>query len=81
MGKNAEIRITVAHKIITRQTILNLLPLLEGVQNVFLQPADLKLEILDPSFFESLERVSAKEMEEYKELLSSAVGSCVVRNE
>ncbi len=81
MEKNAEIRITVANRIVTRQTICNLIPLLEGAQNVFLQPADLKLEILEPAFFESLDRVSAEEMEEYRTLLSSVVGTCVVRNE
>lgn len=81
MGDNAEVRITVAPDIITEDVICNLRPLLDGVQKVFLQPANLRQEILDPSFFPSSSPIPMNEINYFQELLSSVVGSCTIRNE
>ena len=81
MGDNAEVRITVAPKIITRDIILILRNLLEGVRLVYLQPADLTRGVLDQSFFKSLDPVTKEEIAEFQELLKPVVGSCVIREQ
>ncbi len=81
MGDNAEVRITVAPKIVTEEVICNLRPLLDGVQKVFLQPVKLQQEILDHDFFPSESPVPMKEIKYFQELLSSVVGTCTIRNQ
>ncbi len=79
MGGNAEVRITVAPRIVTRDIILGLRDLIEGVGLVYLQPADLTRGVLDQSFFKSVDPVTKEEVAEFQELLEPAVGSCVIR--
>jgi pyruvate formate lyase activating enzyme len=81
MEDNAEVRITVAPKIVTEEVICNLRPLLDGVQKVFLQPVKLQQEILDHDFFPSESPVPMKEIKYFQELLSSVVGTCTIRNQ
>lgn len=81
MGTNAEVRITVAPKIITREIIQNMLPLLEGVQLVYLQAADMKKEILDRSFFKDTNTITQSEMKEFQSMIMPLVGSCLIRDE
>lgn len=79
MGDRAEVRITVAPGIITRDIILTLRTLLKGVSLVCLQPVDLTRGALDPAFFESFDPVTKEEIAEYQKLLAPVVGSCVIR--
>lgn len=79
MDSDAEVRITVAPKIITREIIMVLRDLLRGVGRVYLQPVDLTRGVLDQSFFKLLKPASREEIEEFQQLLEPVVGSCVIR--
>ncbi len=81
MKGQAEVRITVAPKIITREIILTMQNFLEGVEKVYLQPLNLRQDILDPSFFESQGQITADELKEFQQLLKPVVGSCFIRDE
>jgi len=81
MKNSAEVRITVAPAIVTEEVVCNLRPLLEGVQNVFLQPVNLRHEILVPDFFPSQDPIPMNEVKYFQELLSPVVGRCAIRNE
>ena len=81
MEEDAEVRITVAPKIINRDIILCLRDLLKGVEIVYLQPMDFSREVLIPSFFKSLNPVTSEEIRDFQELLKPVVGSCIIRNE
>jgi pyruvate formate lyase activating enzyme len=81
MENNAEVRITVAPKIINEKVIRDLLPLLEGVELVCLQPVDLKKVVLDRSFFNGTNSISLHELKRYQELISPVVRSCIIREE
>ncbi len=81
MKGQAEVRITVAPKIITREIILTMRDVLEGVERVYLQPLNLRQDILDPSFFESQGQITADELQEFQKMLKPVVGSCIIRNE
>lgn len=77
----AEVRITVAPKIITRPILLTMRTMLEGVEKVYLQPLNLRQKILEPSFFELSPPITTDEIKEFKEILDPVVGSCIIRNE
>ena len=81
MGNDAEVRITVAPKIITREIISRLLPLLDGVAKVFLQPVSFRYEILDKDFFTDTEKIAKEEILQYQTMIRNAVGRCEVRDE
>ena len=81
MEEDAEVRITVAPKIINRDIILCLRDLLKGVEIVYLQPMDFSREVLIPSFFKSLNPVTSEEIRDFQESLKPVVGSCIIRDE
>ncbi len=80
MGKNAEVRITVAPKIISKEIIQDMIPLIKGVSLVNLQPVNMNKEMLDPPFFTGTNAIQPEELQEYKEMISPHVGSCIIRN-
>jgi pyruvate formate lyase activating enzyme len=78
MGKAAEVRITVVPGIIDEADIEALLPLLQGVAQVYLQRPNPRAVMLDPGF--RIERPpSRKELEIMRAKIATVVGSCVVR--
>ena len=79
MGDKAEVRITIVPKIITRNIVIGLRDLLEGVSTVYLQPVDFKSEILIPSFFKDVNPYTTEEIKEFQEILKPVVGACIVR--
>jgi len=79
MGENAEVRITVAPRIVDISIIRELRPLLAGVSKVMLQPMNQRTELLDPSF-ETLPLVPAEEIRQMRDILAESVGRCVVRD-
>jgi pyruvate formate lyase activating enzyme len=78
MGDNAEIRITIAPKIIDSKIIEDIAPLLKGVKKVFLQPMQISVEILDPAF-KDLQKISQDEIERYRERMLKFVERCEIR--
>ncbi len=80
MGANAEIRITVAPKVITTSIIESCAHLIEGVERVYLQPANLRKELLDPNFFKDLSPLPSEEIKRFQEIITPYVGSCHIRN-
>lgn len=81
MGNDAEVRITVAPRIITREIISRLLPLLEGVAKVFLQPVSFRYEILDKDFFTDTEKIAKEELQQYQTMIRKTAGRCEIRDE
>jgi pyruvate formate lyase activating enzyme len=80
MGASAEVRITVASGFIDKQVIAALVPLLTGVRQVFLQPQRNNVELLDPAFAQK-PVVPLEQIREYRDILSSVVGECMIRGE
>jgi pyruvate formate lyase activating enzyme len=80
MGENAEVRITVAPRIVDRAVARELCRLLEGVKNVVLQPMDQSVELLDPAY-DSLAPVPMDEIREIRGTLGRVVEKCTIRGE
>lgn len=80
LGGDAEVRITVAPAVITRDVIFRLRDLLHGVARVYLQQVELRGDVLDPSYAATHSPMPAEEIMEYRELLAPVVGECAVRN-
>jgi pyruvate formate lyase activating enzyme len=80
MGENAEVRITVAPRIVDRDVARELSGLLEGVKKVVLQPMDQSVELLDPAY-DSLAPVAMDEIREIRATLARAVEQCTIRGE
>ena len=78
MGDNAEIRITIAPKIINSKVIEEIGKMVTGVKKVYLQPMQTKTELFDPAF-KKMEKVPRKEIECYRKILQKFVGSCEIR--
>ncbi len=82
MKQNAEIRITVAPGIFDLEDAAIAAEMLKGVEKVFVQPANLHKDILDPAFF-----VGVKDDEEIilsrqvREIIAPNVGTCIVRGD
>jgi pyruvate formate lyase activating enzyme len=79
MGANAEIRITLAPKLINCEIIAELGRALEGAGKVYLQRMQTGVELLDSSMKE-LPPISLEEIEEYRKILAEFVGACEIRN-
>jgi pyruvate formate lyase activating enzyme len=80
MGENAEIRITVAPKIINKNIICEIGKIIKGVKKVFLQPMQNKKELLDSNFMK-LNPHTIEEIKEFQKILSYYVEQCIVRGE
>lgn len=80
MGDRAEVRITVVAPFVDEDIIDNLLPLLDGVKKVFLQPVNLKYPVLQPEMVKN-GSVSFERLERFREKITSVVGKCTVRGD
>lgn len=80
MGERAEVRITVAPRIVDRAVAHGLCPILKGVRTVVLQPMDQTAELLDPSY-NSLVPVPLDEIRHLRDTLAHAVEHCTIRGE
>ncbi|MBD3390929.1 MAG: anaerobic ribonucleoside-triphosphate reductase activating protein, partial [Chitinivibrionales bacterium] len=69
MGDNAEVRITVAPRVVDRDVVRGLCPLLEGVRTVILQPMDQNAELLDLSY-NAIAPVEKQEIWKFREMLA-----------
>ncbi len=78
MGENAEVRITLAPKIIDTQVMEELAMILNGVSRVFLQRMNQSIPMLDTSF-NNIKPFSADQIETFREILAPAVRRCIVR--
>jgi pyruvate formate lyase activating enzyme len=78
MKENAEVRITCAPGFVDREIISGLSGLLSGVAQVFLQPMQNKVPLLDPAFAEK-ELIAPEEIAALRDILSPHVGRCVIR--
>jgi pyruvate-formate lyase-activating enzyme len=78
MNENAEIRITIAPKIIDKEIIEELGPMLLGVKKVFLQPVQTKTKLLDPAMGK-MPPIALEEIERYREILLKYVENCEIR--
>ena len=81
MKENAEVRITVAPRMISKEHIFSLNKFLHGVKRIYLQKVDLGKRILLPSFFNSLNIPTSTELKEYQNILNSNGKSCYIRDE
>jgi pyruvate formate lyase activating enzyme len=79
MGDNAEIRITIAPKIIDSKIIDDIAPMLQGVKKVYLQPMQTSVEILDPAF-KDIQKIPQEEIERYRETMLKFVERCEIRS-
>lgn len=80
MDDCAEVRITVAEPFINESVIDELLPFVEGVHKVFLQPVNLSGELLEPDKLTDAE-VSSERIRAMREKLAAVVGECGIRGE
>ncbi|MFP4417977.1 MAG: anaerobic ribonucleoside-triphosphate reductase activating protein [Chitinispirillaceae bacterium] len=78
MGEKAEVRITVAPTLIDMEVVQELSEMLKGVTRVFLQPLNQRVPLLSPHY-NSIKSISEQEIEQYRHMLSFAVGSCKIR--
>lgn len=81
MKENAEVRITIAPQMISKENILILNEFLCGVKRIYLQKVDLNKEVLLPSFFDSLKKPTKSELLDYLHVLNSDGKCCSIRNE
>jgi pyruvate formate lyase activating enzyme len=73
MKRNAEVRITCAPGFVNREIISRLAVLLSGVAQVFLQPMQNKVPLLDPAFAKK-EPIPPDEIAAFRDILSPHVG-------
>ncbi len=78
MNENAEIRITIAPKIIDNKIIEEVEQMIKGVKKVFLQPMQTRVEMLDPAF-RDMKKIAPEELVRYRELLLKFVEKCEIR--
>lgn len=81
MKNNAEVRITVAPKIFSPKIAKNLCDILYGVELVYLQKVNLRKDILNQLFFEPCVDTTMQDMKDIQEIISTSVGSCIIRNQ
>ncbi len=79
MGSNAEIRITCAPGIVDDSVIESLLPLLEGVYAVRLQPFKYSDNLIDPKFFLNTPVITDEDLSRWKDRIGEVVNECSVR--
>ena len=80
MGDNAEVRITIAPRIVDIDVAQEVGPLLRGVKNVALQPMEQAVELLDPGY-NDLPPVPMDEIRAIRAILSEFVENCAIRGE
>jgi pyruvate formate lyase activating enzyme len=78
MGENAEVRITAAPGIVTRDDIESLIPVLNGVSKVFIQQFNPGQPMLDPAC-SSIKPYGTEELEAMRDVLSGAGIPCDIR--
>ncbi len=78
-GENAEVRITCAPGIVNSSVIQKLVPLLDGVKNVFLQPFKYSDTLIDPKFFVGKNHITDEDLSEFQTMIGEVVGRCEVR--
>ncbi len=78
MGRNAEVRITAAPRILDDVIIGEIAKLIEGVSLVVVQPFRADAELLDPSF-SRLEPPSMETLRQWREVLGEHVEECRIR--
>jgi pyruvate formate lyase activating enzyme len=78
MKENAEVRITCAPGFVNREIAEELGALLAGVAQVFLQPMQNKVPLLDPAFAKK-EPIPPGEIAAFRDILSPHVGKCDIR--
>jgi pyruvate formate lyase activating enzyme len=78
MKESAEVRITCAPGFVNREIVSELAVLLSGVAQVFLQPMQNTVPLLDPEFAKR-EPIAPKEIAAFRDILSPHVGKCVIR--
>ena len=81
MGDNAEVRVTIAPNILDRSKIEEMKLMLDGCENIFIQPAKITEDVLTPSFFLNKDRENNQdEMVKFAfEEFSEVVGRCKIR--
>jgi pyruvate formate lyase activating enzyme len=79
MDENAEIRITIAQKIVDSKIIEAIGKMIAGVRKVYLQPMQTRVELLDPAYKET-EKIPREEIERYRETLLKFVEKCEIRS-
>ena len=77
MGSNAEVRITCAPGIVSEEIIEDILPLIEGVPNVYLQHFKNSDSILDKSFF--YDKKEIVDIQQLADKIAPVVGECHIR--
>lgn len=80
MGENAEVRITVAPRIIDAEAVGRLLPLLSGVKTVVLQRMDQRVELLD-SAYNNIAPLPDEQVRMIWNMLAETAERCVMRGE
>jgi pyruvate formate lyase activating enzyme len=80
LGNEAEVRITVAAPFVDESIVDKLLPLLDGVKKVFLQPVNLKLPVLQPDMVKN-GSVSFERLEVFREKIAPIVSECTIRGD
>jgi pyruvate formate lyase activating enzyme len=78
MKENAEVRITCAPGFVDEEIITELSLLLTGAAQVFLQPMQNKVPLLDPEFAKK-PLISLEKIKRFRDILSPNVGRCVIR--
>jgi pyruvate formate lyase activating enzyme len=78
MKHSAELRITCAPGFVTRDIVEEFAVLIKGVAQVFLQPMQNKVPLLDPEFAKK-ELIDPKEIVAFRDILSSNVERCDIR--
>ncbi len=78
-GENGEVRITCAPGVIDESVIDELLPYLEGIHNLFLQPFKYSDNLIDSKFFVGQEHITDDHLTLFKEKIDAVVNRCEVR--
>ncbi len=78
-GPSAEIRITCAPGIVDKKVIEELLPVIQGVHNVFLQPFKYSDHLIDSQFFVGQKHIETEDLKEFQEMISPSVEHCRIR--
>ena len=78
MGLDAEVRITVAPKITDDESIRKMAEVLKGIYRVYLQPVQLNVPLLDPSFAETLP-LTTETIETFRKVIAEVVDYCEIR--
>lgn len=78
MGRNAEVRTTVAPGVVDRAAIAWIGPLIEGVERLYLQPMQQRVALLDPSY-QKIDPVAPDEILFMRDMLLKWVPNVEIR--